>query len=62
MGLSISQLHIRRSLLIMASPERVWSEFKTYKSLGDWFGTGHQLDIYEPHLGGRLELSVTIDG
>jgi uncharacterized protein YndB with AHSA1/START domain len=61
-GLSISQLHVRRSMLIMASPERVWSEFKTYKSFSDWFGNGHQLDTYEPHHGGRVELSVVIDG
>ncbi len=62
MGTSISALHVRRSSLILATAERVWEEFSSFERLAAWFGRGHQLEVYEPQLGGRVGLSVEIDG
>jgi uncharacterized protein YndB with AHSA1/START domain len=62
MGLEISPLHVRRSGFILATAERVFEEFTTFERLAAWFGTGHQLEVYEPEVGGRVLLSVEIDG
>ena len=62
MGLEISKLHVRRSTWIAATPARVWEEFGSFDRLAAWFGQGHRLDRYEPSLGGRIALSVDIDG
>jgi uncharacterized protein YndB with AHSA1/START domain len=62
MGIAISQLYVRRSIFIDASPERVWEEFDSLNRMAAWFGTGHRLEKYEPYLGGQVELSVEIDG
>jgi len=58
MGLDISKLHVRRSILIQASPSRVWKEFESFDRLTVWFGRGHNLLAYEPKVGGQIELSV----
>ena len=58
MPVSLSPLHIRRSIHIAASPERVWQEFETFERMAAWFGTGHRLIRYEPRLGGRIELEI----
>ena len=62
MGIAIGALHVRRSALIQATPARVWQEFVSLERLASWFGRGHQLEAYEPRLGGRILLSVPIDG
>ena len=62
MGIEISALHVRRSSLIQATPARVWQEFTSFDRLAAWFGRGHQLEAYEPELGGQVLLSVEIDG
>jgi uncharacterized protein YndB with AHSA1/START domain len=62
MGIEISLLNVRRSILIQASPERVWREFQSFDSITAWFGRGHQLHTFEPRLNGRVEMSVEIDG
>jgi uncharacterized protein YndB with AHSA1/START domain len=40
----------------------VWREFTSLDRLAAWFGRGHELEIFEPELGGRVRLSVEIDG
>lgn len=62
MGIEMSRLHLRRSIFIRATPERVWKEFESFERLDGWFGRGHRLEKYEPRLGARVELSVEIDG
>ena len=62
MGVQIGALHVRRSGLIRATPERVWEEFAGFDRLAAWFGQGHTLEAYEPELGGEVRLSVDIDG
>ncbi|MCZ6782152.1 MAG: SRPBCC domain-containing protein [Proteobacteria bacterium] len=62
MGIEISTLHVRRSSLIQATPERVWREFTSFDQLAAWFGLGQQLEVYEPEVGGRVLLSVEIGG
>jgi uncharacterized protein YndB with AHSA1/START domain len=62
MGIEISPLHVRRSALINATPERVWLEFTSFERLAAWFGTGHTLEVYEPELGGQVQISITNDG
>ena len=62
MGIEISPLNVRRSILIQAAPERVWREFQSVDSIGAWFGRGHQLHRFEPRLNGKVELSVELDG
>jgi uncharacterized protein YndB with AHSA1/START domain len=54
MGIPIGAVHVRRSALIRATPERVWQEFTSLR--------GHTLEVYEPELGGRIRLSVEIEG
>jgi uncharacterized protein YndB with AHSA1/START domain len=62
MGIQISLLNVRRSILIEASPTRVWKEFQSLECLAVWFGRGHQLHTFDPRIGGRVELSVDIGG
>ncbi|MBM3945945.1 MAG: SRPBCC domain-containing protein [SAR202 cluster bacterium] len=62
MGITIGQLAVRRSILLDASPERIWQEFTTLERLRRWFGTGHTLLRYEPRVGGQVELQVDING
>lgn len=62
MGITISLLHVRRSILIQAPPERVWQEFQSFERIAAWFGRGHELHKFEPKVGGQVELSVEIDG
>ena len=62
MGVTISLLNVRRSILIAATPERVWREFQSFERLSAWFGRGHQLHLFEPRLNGRVVMSVEIDG
>ncbi len=61
MGMTIGHLHVRRSILIHASPARVWQEFETSEALKAWFGQGHTLHTFEPKLGGKVEMSVEHD-
>lgn len=62
MGITVSLLNVRRSILIKASPERVWKEFASFDRVDAWFGLGHTLHRFEPKAGGAAEMSVTIDG
>ena len=40
MGLTIGLLNVRRSILIQASPQRVWQEFESFDQIAAWFGLG----------------------
>ena len=51
----ISPFGIRRAAFIHATPERIWEEFTTYERMKAWYGTGHELTRYEPHVGGVVE-------
>ncbi len=62
MGLEIGLLNVRRSTFIRAKPPRVWEEFTSFERLAAWFGTGHRLEHYEPRVGGRIGLSVELEG
>jgi|SRR5579864_2008190 len=62
MCLEIGVLHVRRSIFIRANPARVWREFETFERISEWFGRGHVLHAYNPALGGRVEMSVEIEG
>ncbi len=62
MGLEIGALHVRRSIFIRALPARVWQEFQSLERMKAWFGRGHELLIYEPEIGGKVEMSVEIQG
>jgi uncharacterized protein YndB with AHSA1/START domain len=48
-------LVVRRSIWVDAKPERVWEEFESFEAMKSWFGTGHTLVQYEPHVGGWVE-------
>jgi uncharacterized protein YndB with AHSA1/START domain len=62
MGLEIGALHVRRSTFIRATPARVWEEFESFGRISEWFGRGHVLHTYDPSIGGKVELSVELDG
>ncbi len=62
MGITISLLNVRRSILIQAAPERVWLEFESFDRISAWFGRGHELHRFEPKLGGQVEMSIVMDG
>lgn len=58
----IGLLAVRRSILIKASPGRVWQEFESLEKMQLWFGTGHTLVKYEPHVDGEVELYIVHEG
>jgi len=60
--MKIGPLHVRRSILIDAQPDRVWQEFETPERLMKWLSLGHVLHKIEPRVGGEVEMSVEIDG
>lgn len=62
MGLTIGRLNVRRSILIQASPARVWQEFESFERIASWLSRGHELHTFEPRVGGKVEMSVEIDG
>ena len=55
MATKIGALAVRRSIFINAKPERVWQEFENLERMKGWYGTGHSLVTYEPHVGGLVE-------
>ena len=68
-----SILKIRRSIHIKAPPAAVWEKFTTLKLMDSWWGhktgdpqagtsKGQWLDIYEPRVGGRIQMAVEWDG
>ena len=70
---AIGELHVRRSILISASPEEVWEHFSSLDRMGHWWGRvigstkagtsqGMHLRRYEPRVGGRVETHVSLDG
>lgn len=61
MGMSIGPLHVRRSIFIETSVSRVWQEFESSERIDRWLNLGHVLHIFEPVVGGKVELSVMID-
>ena len=62
MGINIGVYQVRRAVHIAALPKSVWHEFLDIRRLAAWFGQGHDLDHYEPGVGGRIELSVDMAG
>jgi uncharacterized protein YndB with AHSA1/START domain len=60
MGTTIGVLHVRRSILIQATPARVWQEFTTPERIRNWLNLGHTVHEFEPRVGGRVEMSVEI--
>ena len=58
MTMTISNLHVRRSGFINATPARVWQEFVDFDHLKAWFGLGHTLEAYAAEAGGTVRLSV----
>ncbi len=58
MGIQIGLLNVRRSILIRATPERVWKEFETFEAVSAWFGRGHELHRFELEIGGRVDMSI----
>lgn len=62
MATTIGLLAVRRSILVNATPERVWEEFGSLERMRLWFGTGHTLLTYEPRVGGMVELFVMHEG
>ena len=70
---TIGVLSVRRSIHIAASPARVWEEFADYPRMNRWWGVlvgspeggrpnGMRLNVYEPRMGGRVEMEVEMDG
>ena len=55
------KLAVRRSILIAATPERIWQEFESQERMSRWWGTGHRLVRYEPRVGGTIEMEVEVD-
>ena len=62
MGLEIGPLHVRRSALINASPGRVWKEFESFESICGWLDSGHTVHVFEPWVGGKVDMSVEKSG
>lgn len=62
MGVQIGPLHVRRSILIQATPAEVWREFASFDAIAAWLGRGHTLHVLEPRIGGNVDMSVEIGG
>jgi uncharacterized protein YndB with AHSA1/START domain len=60
--MEIGTLAVRRSILIEATPQRIWQEFESHERMSRWWGTGHRLATYEPRVGGTIEMEVEVDG
>lgn len=58
----IGELAVRRSILINASPARVWQEFESFEKLREWFGRGHRLIEFAPKVGSDVRLEVDHEG
>ena len=70
---SESLLTVRRSILVRASPDKVWEKFTSLADMSDWWGhrvgapeagtdSGQILIAYEPELGSQIEMAVMMDG
>lgn len=68
-----SPLRVRRSILVKASPDRVWEEFGSFEKMDRWWGArigdpqagtskGQYLVEYTPRAGGRAVMAVDWDG
>jgi len=68
-----SVLKVRRSILVNASPSRVWEAFASFERMERWWGAkcgtpvagqpqGQWLVAYEPRVGGHIEMAVDMDG
>jgi len=68
-----SVLKVRRSILVAAAPQRVWQEFTAQPRMNRWWGAiisepvagtpaGQRLVAYEPKLGGKIEMEVSMNG
>lgn len=68
-----SALKVRRSILVAASPGRVWEEFTTKERMTRWWGAivsapsagtsaGQWLVAYEPRMAGPVHMEVDWDG
>lgn len=66
-------LVVRRSIEVGAPPGRTWQEFASFERMNAWWGAlvgdpqggqpmGQRLVAYEPSVGGRVEMQVTMDG
>ena len=55
----IGPLHVRRAAWIASTPQRAWSEFESFERMKAWYGTGHALTAYEPHVGGTVITDAT---
>lgn len=62
MSTAIGPLHVRRSVLIDASAQRVWREFETPARVKAWLNSGHTLHDIELRVGGAVDFSVQIEG
>lgn len=62
MATEIGTLAVRRSIMIQATPERVWEEFTSFEKMKAWFGIGHDLTAYEPRVGGEVVTEFDHDG
>jgi uncharacterized protein YndB with AHSA1/START domain len=62
MGLVIGMLHVRRSIMINASAERIWEEFESFERIKAWLGDGQTIHEFDPQNGGNIDISVDIDG
>ena len=68
-----SILKVRRSIFVAVPPSRVWQEFDSKPRMDGWWGkirdkpvagqpNGQHLRVYEPRLGGRVEMEVDMGG
>ncbi len=62
MGVAIGSLFVRRSIFIKATPDRVWKEFESFDRIQTWLNLGHKLHSFDTKVGGKVQLSVEIDG
>ncbi len=57
MTIGMGALAVRRSIVIEASPERIWEEFTNAERMQRWFLC--QRLVLEPYVGGRFETEGT---
>jgi uncharacterized protein YndB with AHSA1/START domain len=62
MATQIGLLNVRRSILIEATPAEVWREFESFERICAWLSRGHVIHALEPKVGGRVEMSVELEG
>jgi uncharacterized protein YndB with AHSA1/START domain len=67
MAVQLGEMVVHRSIVIKATPERIWEEFTSFDRMAAWWSTqgsdrNETLVKYEPRVGGAMEMRIDSPG